>query len=141
MWTYCGKEFNPDEDELKDWVGFVYLLTDNENDKKYIGKKSFWRKITRPPLKGKKRKRRSIAESDWKDYYGSSEEVGAIVEEFGGDRFTREILHLCHSRGEMSYLELKEQVDRKALLREDYYNRIIQCRIHANHIKNLQKND
>jgi len=135
VWQYCGKEFNPDE--KIPWVGFVYLLTDTKNDKKYIGKKKFFRKVTRPPLKGKKRKRRSVAESDWKNYYGSSDETKALVEEFGGTRFTREILHLCDSLGEMSYLELKEQVDRKALLRDDYYNRIIQCRIHANHVKNI----
>jgi len=67
MWVYQGKEFT--SDMIGDYVGFVYCLTDTENGKKYIGKKKFTRKITRPPLKGKKRKRRSVAESDWQTYY------------------------------------------------------------------------
>lgn len=137
MWIYQGEEFT--SDMIGDYVGFVYCLTDTENDKKYIGKKKFTRKITRPPLKGKKRKRRSVAESDWQTYYGSSPDTKALVEEFGGERFKREILHLCHSLGEMSYMELVEQVDREVLLSDEYYNGIIQVRIHHSHVKNLKK--
>lgn len=136
MWFYKGKEVTIDD--LKDYVGFVYCITDKRNDKKYIGKKSVWSKRKLPPLKGKKRRRTKIVESDWQTYYGSSEETKSIVEEHGGDVFYREILHLCKTKGEMSYLELQEQVDRRVLFRDDYYNSIIQVKIHRNHVKSLK---
>jgi hypothetical protein len=135
MWLYQGEEFT--SDKIGDYVGFVYCLTDTENGKKYIGKKRFTRKITRPPLKGKKRKRRSVAESDWQTYYGSSPETKALVEEFGGERFKREILHLCPSLGEMSYGEIYYQIKHKVLFDDNYYNKFIGCRLHANHLKDV----
>lgn len=136
MWIYKETEFT--SDKIGEYIGFVYCLTDTENGKKYIGKKKFRRKITKPPLKGKTRKRRETKESDWQTYYGSSPETQALVAEHGGARFKREILHLCTSLGEMSYMELKEQVERKVLLTDEYYNKIIQVRIHAAHVKNVK---
>jgi len=136
MWLYQGKEFT--SDQVHNYKGFVYVLTDNINNKKYIGQKRFWKKITRPPLKGKKRKRRSLVESDWQDYHGSNEKIKLLVEAEGLSRFSREILHLCNSTGEMNYLEAKEQFDRSVLLSEEYYNGIIQTRIHASHVKSLK---
>lgn len=137
MWVYNGTEFT--SEMIDEYLGFVYLLTDLTNGKKYIGKKKFWSKVTKAPLKGKTRKRRSVKESDWKNYYGSSAETQALVEEFGGERFSREILHLCETAGVMGYLELKEQMDRQVLLDDSYYNGIIQARIHRNHVKKLKK--
>jgi hypothetical protein len=136
MWIYQGKEFT--SEMIGDHVGFVYILKNKLTGMKYVGKKKFFFKITKPPLKGKKRKRRSLKESDWQEYYGSSEETKALVEEHGGDIFDREILHLCATLGELSYLEMLEQVQREVLLRDDYYNGIIQCRIHRNHVKGLK---
>jgi len=136
MWTYNGKEFTTEM--IEDYVGFVYLVTFDDG-KKYIGKKRFWSKVTRPPLKGKKRKRRSLKESDWKTYCGSSEAVKELIEENGLDSVKREILHLCKGAGELSYMETKEQFEREVLLREDYYNGIIQCRINHLHVKRLKK--
>ena len=75
MWYFNDKIFEPTHDELSSWVGFVYELEDKSNGKKYIGKKLLWSKRRLPPLKGKKRKRTQIKESDWKDYYGSNDEV------------------------------------------------------------------
>ncbi len=137
MWIYNGEEFT--SEMIGDYLGFVYLLTDTHNGKKYIGKKKFWSKVTKAPLKGKTRKRRSVKESDWKTYYGSSAETQALVEEFGSSRFRREILHLCETAGVMGYLELKEQMDREVLLDDSYYNGIIQARIHRSHVKKLKK--
>ena len=136
MWIYQGKEFT--SEMIEDHVGFVYILKNKLTGMKYVGKKKFFFKVTKPPLKGKKRKRRSLKESDWQEYYGSSEETKALVEEHGGDIFDREILHLCATLGELSYLEMLEQVQREVLLRDDYYNGIIQCRIHRNHVKGLK---
>jgi hypothetical protein len=136
MWFYKGSEFT--SEMIGKNLGFVYVLTDLENGKKYVGKKKFWSKITRPPLKGKTRKRKEIRESDWQNYFGSSLETQALVEQFGAQRFHREILHLCETAGVMGYLELKEQVDRNVLLDDSYYNGIIQARIHRSHVKSLK---
>ena len=126
MWTYKGKEV----DELpQDCEGFVYIITNLTNNKKYIGKKLARFKVTKPPLKGRKNKRRSTKESDWKTYWGSSDHLNADVKEFGEDNFTREILHYCQSRGMLSYLEAKEQFDREVLLTDEYYNGIINVRV------------
>jgi len=133
MWSYNGKEFT--SEMIEDNIGFVYMVTDKETGMKYIGKKNFFSKVTRPPLKGKKRKRRSLKESDWKTYCGSSEVVKTLVEENGLGHFEREIIHLCKSKGELTYMELKEQVDRKVLFKPDeYHNAFIGVRIHRKHV-------
>lgn len=141
MWYYNDREFNPSEDELRDWQGFVYIITDLTNNKKYIGKKGFWSRKTLPPLKGKTRKRRSIVESNWRDYFGSSDLVKQLLAENGEQGFRREILYLCKSKGEMGYLEAKEQFDRSVLLDDTYYNGIINCRIHRSHVQRLKDED
>jgi hypothetical protein len=89
------------------------------------------------PLKGKKRRRTVVKQSDWQEYFSSSDTIKALVEERGADTFHREILHLCRSKGELSYMEAKLQFDNDVLLRSDFYNGIIQCRINQSHVKNL----
>lgn len=126
QWTYEGKIVNEIEDG---YIGFVYLITNLTNGKKYIGKKLAQFKVTKKPLKGRKNKRRSTKESDWRDYWGSSEHLLADVEELGKDKFTREILHYCPSKGVLSYIEAKEQFDRRVLESDEYYNGIINVRV------------
>ena len=133
MWYHNDNIFNPEEAEK--WVGFVYLITDLSNNKKYVGKKNFWSTRKLPPLKGKTRRRTKKTQSDWQDYFGSSEEVKLLVEESGQDRFRREILRLCSSKGEMSYYEAKEQFDREVLFSDEYYNEFIGCKIHSKHVR------
>jgi hypothetical protein len=99
MWYYKGQPYEATEEALKEWVGFVYVITDKSNNKKYVGKKTFWSKRTLPPLKGKTRKRRSVVESDWKSYYGSSDLVKQLLLEVGEQNFRREILYFCKSKG------------------------------------------
>jgi len=135
-WQYKGNPFT--SEDIGEWIGFVYLLTDPKG-KKYVGKKLFVSKRKLPPLKGKTRRRTTIKESDWKTYYGSSEEVNQLVEE--QTKFQREILHLCKTKGELSYLETKEQFDRNVLLTDEYYNGIINCKIHRTHVKGLKNNE
>lgn len=125
-WIYDGKQL----DELpRGCEAFVYLITNKKNGKKYVGKKLTKFKTTKPPLKGKKNKRRGTKESDWREYWGSSDNLKEDIEKYGEDNFIREILHLCPSRGVASYLEAKEQFDRKVLLTDDYYNGIINVRV------------
>jgi len=137
MWYYKNKEFDPTHDELSSWVGFVYELEDKSNGKKYIGKKLLWSKRRLPPLKGKKRKRVQIKESDWKDYYGSNEEVKGLVESHGGDRFIRTVLRLCKTKGELSYYEAKEQFDKEVLFDPMYYNEFIGLKVHSKHLGDI----
>ena len=137
-WTYNNKPFN--SDMIEDYIGFVYEVYDTEAKMKYIGKKKFWSKVTKPPLKGKKNKRRSLKESDWKDYYGSSEEVNSLVENTGEWRFKRKIIRLCKTLGEMSYYEMKEQLDNDVLLKpNEYYNAFVGGKIHRRHLGHLVK--
>ena len=137
-WTLNGELFDGAQAIKDGYVGFVYIITDLSNGMKYVGKKTLVSKRKLPPLKGKKRKRTVIKESDWATYYGSSEEVNTILEERGPENFKREVLHLCKTKGEMTYLELVEQIDREVLFNDMYYNGIIQCRIHKNHVKSLK---
>ena len=138
MWLYNGKEFTSEMIEKN--VGFVYEIYDKEAKMFYIGKKKFWSKVTKPPLKGRKNKRRSLKESDWKSYYGSSEVVKSLVENTGEWRFERRIIRLCKSAGEMSYYEMKEQLDNDVLLKpEIYYNAFVGGKIHRRHLGHLIK--
>mgnify|MGYP001400729060 FL=1 len=126
QWTYQGKIV---EEISEEYIGFVYLITNLTNNKKYIGKKLTKFKVTKKPLKGKKNKRRSTKESDWRTYWGSSPHLQEDVEHLGEKNFTREILYFCKGRGELSYLEAKEQFDREVLKTDEYYNGIINVRV------------
>jgi hypothetical protein len=131
IWTY---QQHPLEEIPEGYIGFVYLITNLTTGQKYIGKKLAQFKKTRPPLKGKKLKRRTTVESDWRDYWGSSERLQADVNSLGPENFTREILYLCKSKAEMSYLEAREQFERRVLETDDYYNGIINVRVGGSNI-------
>ena len=125
-WTYKGKPVDTIDDEYE---GFVYLITNLKTKQKYVGKKLARFKTTKPPLKGKKNKRRGYKESDWREYWGSSDRLNEDVKQLGEKNFTREILYFCKSRAEMSYIEAREQFDRRVLETDEYYNGIINVRV------------
>ena len=127
-WIYNGKDITSLPQEV---VGFVYEITNTTNGRKYIGKKLARFKRSRPPLKGRKNKRRYKVNSDWKDYYGSSDELTIDVNRLGKDKFKREILFFCKSKAELSYIEAREQFARKVLESNDYYNGHIRVRVHG----------
>ena len=109
--------------------GFIYEITNKVNGKKYIGKKQCIRKIKRKPLKGKTRNRIDHKESDWKTYTSSSNELNEDIKKYGKDNFEFRILRVCGSKWELGYEEIKEQIARDVLRRDDYYNGIINVRI------------
>ena len=125
-WMYKGKPVESIDDEYE---GFVYLITNLKTQQKYVGKKLAKFKTTKPPLKGKKNKRRGYKESDWREYWGSSDRLNEDVKNLGEENFSREILYFCKSRAEMSYIEAREQFDRRVLETDEYYNGIINVRV------------
>ena len=133
-------ESNQVEALPEDCVGFVYNITNTITGRQYIGKKlAKFSKTTYKTVKlkngtKKKKKIRSKIDSDWQEYYGSSPNLTEDINKLGKDKFTREILHYCKSKAHTSYLEAKEQFDRKVLESDDYYNGHIQVRVHGSHI-------
>lgn len=125
-------------EDVENHVGMVYLIVNNLNGRKYVGKKFFWKTVKRPPLKGKKRRRHVRMPSDWKTYYGSNKELNDYIDEHGLDNIERYVLRLCDSKSECSYYELKEQVDREVLFDDSYYNEFIGVKINAKHLKEKQ---
>jgi len=111
-WLYNAKAFGgPSTDQY----GFIYQITHKPSEKSYIGKKLFWSKRTLPPLKGKKRRRIKIIESDWMSYWGSSKYLNEDLEEHGKHNFTREIISIHPNKRETNYAELCELVTRDVL--------------------------
>jgi hypothetical protein len=131
VWFYYNTAEEFKLDDAEGYFGFVYLITHNLTGKKYIGKKFFTKAGTRQ-IKGKKKKIRKS--SDWETYWGSNTELQAEVTKNGEEQYTREILHLCKSRSECSYMETFEIFNRHALLSESYYNAWVTCKIHKSHV-------
>jgi hypothetical protein len=120
-WLYNDEVF--ESEDIKDYYGFCYLLTDLENGKQYIGRKYFY------SIRKKKGIRKKVkSESDWKSYYSSSKKVKQIVLESGHNRFKREILSLYIKKGQVNYNETKLLFQHNVLEAKDdndeklYYN-------------------
>lgn len=129
-WIYNNKEVC--DEDIEDYIGFVYCITNLTNNKRYIGKKLF--KSTRTKkVKGKRKKVKT--DSGWRDYWGSNSILQEDVKLLGEHNFHREILYLCKSKGTANYLEMREQIDRRVLESEEWYNDQIYVRVHRSHIK------
>ena len=100
-WRYNERVF--DSDDIGEYFGFVYCITNKSNQRQYIGRKYFW-SFRKPP--GKKRKVKQ--ESDWKKYYGSCPELKEDVKKYGKETFSRVILSLHTSKGLCNYEETKQ---------------------------------
>ena len=100
-WIYEGNPFT--SDDIGDYYGFVYRITNTTNGKQYIGRKYFVQK--RKPKGGK---RRVTSESDWKKYYGSCPELKEDVKAYGKLNFKREIISLHKTLGKVNYEETKQ---------------------------------
>jgi hypothetical protein len=128
-WYFNDKEFEEIPPKME---GFVYLIENKLNNKKYIGKKTFWERRKDP-----KTGRRKTKESSWKNYYGSCDTLINDVKEFGKENFYREILYLCPHKKSMSYYETYEQFTRNVIMREDYYNTNIEGKFFSSEKENI----
>jgi hypothetical protein len=131
MWLYDDKPF----EDIADYVGFVYVIENLTNGRKYLGKKNFYFSKTKT-IKGKKK--RFKVESDWKDYYGSNKELLSDVDILGKENFKRKILRLCKSKGEFGYWEAKLQFENNVLESNNWYNSWIMVRVHKKHLTFLK---
>jgi hypothetical protein len=126
--------------ECGKYAGFVYELIDKVTGKRYIGKKFFWSKRKVP---GKRR--RVVVESDWRNYYSSSEEIKKLVKEHGKERFERRILSLHELERDVNYMEVKLQYALGVLEKVDengemlYYNGNISGKHHAHLVRGIEK--
>ena len=115
-WLYKGTAFTTND--IGDFFGFVYRITNLQSGRQYIGRKYFYQK--RKPTGSK---RRVTKESDWKRYYGSSEELKRDIKEFGKQVFRREIISLHNTKGWVNYEETRQLFLNNVLSEsENYYN-------------------
>ena len=115
-WLYKGTAFTTND--IGDFFGFVYRITNLQNGRQYIGRKYFYQK--RKPTGGK---RRVTKESDWKRYYGSSDELKRDIKEYGKQVFRREIISLHNTKGWVNYEETRQLFLNNVLSEtENYYN-------------------
>ena len=128
-WKYDGEDFIKVPNKME---GFVYIITNLTNNKKYIGKKHFWTR-----QKDRKTGRRKTQESDWRNYFGSCDELKEDVKLLGPDKFLREILYLCPHKKSMSYYETYEQFIRNVLLSEEYYNTNIEGKFFSSEVDRI----
>lgn len=123
-WILNGSEF--DDKDAEGYIGFVYMIH-APNGRRYVGKKILW--FAKRKIRKGKRAKLFKAPSDWKTYYGSSEELNLDIEALGAENFKREILVMCKTKTEMSYHEARLQFEYKVLESDDFYNRWISCKI------------
>lgn len=97
------------ENELKQYEGFVYRITEKSTGKSYIGKKSYWSRTSKA-VPGRKNRQRFVNESDWKKYTSSNDELKKLVKEKGPDEFEFEILKHCADKRRLTYYELYYQI-------------------------------
>ena len=142
VWYYGDKPYDPAyEDIPPEYVGFVYRITDNETGEMYIGQKRFRKTKTLPITKTRKRRKKTLVESDWRTYYSSSQLLQERVASGCSDNLKREILSFGYSKGDLNYLEMLEQIKCNVLFNTKYLNGIINVRIHQKHISDKLKEE
>tara|TARA_R110001592_G_scaffold122912_1_gene330187 strand:- start:48 stop:467 length:420 start_codon:yes stop_codon:yes gene_type:complete len=122
MWLYKEKVINGIEDMPKNSFGFIYEVCYTPTNEKYLGKKVLQFNKKLPPLKGFKRKRKVIVESDWKTYYGSHQKIKTLLKENKQDNFKRNILEFSFNKKHLTYLETKYLFCNHVLENTEYIN-------------------
>ena len=127
MWIYNNEPFTEIPEKA---IGFVYLITNTQNNKKYIGKKIFhFSKTIQKNLKKKKVK----VESDWKTYNGSNDDLNNDIKTTN-PILKKEIIEICYSKSSLSYLEAYHQFTNNVLIDSTYYNNWISVRVTRRHL-------
>ena len=114
------------------FFGFIYLITNKQNGKKYVGKKQAKTIKKLPPLKGRKNKRHKEVDTNWKSYTGSCKQLNEDIEEIGKENFTFEIVRFCENKSQLAYVETYYQMTEHVILREDFYNGEVRVRLGGN---------
>lgn len=140
-WTYKGKPVLSNDDMPEGTECFVYLITNKLDGRKYIGKKIAWsvktsvKTVLTKTGEKKKKKTKTKVPSDWMKYWSSSPNLHLDIDKLGEKNFSREILYYCQNKGSANYYEAREQMDQRVLESDLFYNRILDCKIHASHVK------
>lgn len=129
MWIYKEKEFN-EEEVPEQAIGFIYIITNIKSNRKYIGRKLLTKagvkkKINLSEIKRQKKPARTS--SNWKNYYGSCEDLTADLKLIGKEYFKREIIQFAYTQATLNYLEAKYQFLYGVLETNDFYNANINC--------------
>ena len=122
MWKYKDKVVESIEDMPEGTFGFIYEVIHNPTGRRYLGKKVLQFNRTLPPLKGMKRKRKVVKESDWKTYYGSHVEIKGLIKEGKQEEFSREILQYVPTKKLLTYFECKYLFIKEVLEHNEYIN-------------------
>jgi hypothetical protein len=100
------------------YEGYIYMTTNLETNRSYIGKKNFFHKTNvklgkkelanLPVTRGRTKQTKLVVKpSDWKTYYGSSQEIKEDLKKYPKDKFVRVLLKLCKSKKSLTYYENK----------------------------------
>jgi len=132
MWLYKGKVINEISDLPENTQGFIYKVIRISDGKFYVGRKNLYSERKKPLTKkellehtgkGKKpTKKLVVSESDWKSYYGSNPLLKEDIKQVGKEGFTREILHVCFHKKQMTYQEFRYQILEGCLESENCWN-------------------
>jgi len=107
--------------------GFTYRI-DYTDGSYYYGKKNFLSRTTLPPLKGYKRKRKVVKESNWRKYKGSSKHGKLKCVQ------KKTILKLFKTKGALTYGEVELLVTERVLFKLDCLNDNISGKFYAKNI-------
>ena len=121
-WTYNGQLITEIQDMPESTFGFIYEVFHKPSGKKYLGKKVLHFNRTLPPLKGMKRKRKVVKESDWKNYFGSHVEIKQLIKEEKQNEFERRILQFVPTKKLLTYYECKYLFINEVLEHDEYIN-------------------
>jgi hypothetical protein len=129
-WLYNGEPILEPPDGI---FGFCYSITNILTGRSYIGKKQFISKRSKKVV-GKRNRKHTIKESDWKDYWSSCDELKEDIKKLGQENFRREIIRLCPTKRDLTFGEIELQIKNDVLTttletgERKYYNKNIMSR-------------
>jgi len=135
-WTYrsleLGKSTLLEKILTGESIGFIYKITNTVNGKIYIGRKSFTaskktaigkRALAKMADKRGSKTKTVVKTSNWQLYTGSNKQLNEDIK--NGDDVTREMIHLCYTKKQMTYWELFYQMQYDVLRSPSYNDNIL----------------